>query len=47
MGAFYPTLPDGCVYRPAGGESFYVCNGTWFSPSYGANGVYYRVVPAP
>jgi hypothetical protein len=47
MGAIYPTLPAGCVYSPVGGASYYTCGGAWFSPAYGANGVYYRVVPAP
>ena len=47
MGAIYPTLPAGCVYSPFGGVSYYNCGNVWFSPSYGANGVYYRVVPAP
>jgi hypothetical protein len=31
----------------AGGLTYYNCGGTWFSPYYGANGVYYRVVPVP
>jgi hypothetical protein len=47
MGAIYPTLPAGCIYSPFGGVSYYNCGNVWFSPSYGANGVYYRVVPAP
>jgi hypothetical protein len=47
MGAIYTTLPPGCVLSPSGGKNYYYCNGTWFSPSYGANGVYYRVVPVP
>jgi hypothetical protein len=25
----------------------YLCGNTWFQPSFGANGVYYRVVPTP
>jgi hypothetical protein len=25
----------------------YLAGNTWFQPAYGANGVYYRVVPAP
>jgi hypothetical protein len=29
------------------GATYYLCGNTWFSPSYGANGVYYRVVPTP
>ena len=47
MGAIYTTLPAGCVYSTVGPSNYYSCNGTWFSPSYGANGVYYRVVLPP
>jgi hypothetical protein len=43
----YPTLPAGCVYSPVAGSAYYQCSGTWFSPNYGANGTYYRVVPMP
>src|SRR5262249_52603640 len=45
MGAIYPTLPEGCVYRPMLGA--YGCGGTFFKAAYGANGVYYRGVPRP
>jgi len=27
--------------------TYYLNGNTWFKPSYGANGVYYTVVPAP
>jgi hypothetical protein len=47
MGAIYPTLPAGCISPNVQGKSYYLCGNTWFQPSYGANGVYYRVVPAP
>jgi hypothetical protein len=47
INAIYPTLPAGCVYTTVGASSFYKCGVTWFSPAYGANGVYYRVVAAP
>lgn len=47
MGAIYATLPSGCVISNFGGATYYNCNGTWFSPFFGANGVYYRAVPAP
>ena len=33
------------LHRP--GTTYYQCGTTWFQPSYGANGVYYRVVPTP
>jgi len=47
MGAIYPTLPAGCATPSVGGTTYYLCGNTWFKPSYGANGVYYRVVPTP
>jgi len=47
MGAIYPTLPAGCASPSVGGTTYYLCGNTWFQPSYGANGVYYRVVPTP
>jgi len=47
MGAIYATLPAGCVTPSIQGTTYYLCGNTWFQPSYGANGVYYRVVPTP
>jgi hypothetical protein len=47
MGAIYPTLPPGATIQTIGNVTYYLYNGVWFSPSYGANGVYYRVVPTP
>jgi hypothetical protein len=47
VGGVYPTLPGGCQATPTPSGTFYACGSTWFSPAYGANGVYYRVVPAP
>ena len=41
----YAALPAGCAYQPAPHE--YLCGGTWFAPVYGANGVFYQVVPPP
>jgi hypothetical protein len=29
------------------GTNYYLLGNTWFKPAYGANGVYYSVVPAP
>jgi hypothetical protein len=29
------------------GQTYYLNGNTWFSPAYGANGIYYRVVVAP
>jgi hypothetical protein len=47
IGAIYATLPAGCVASSVHGTTYYQCSTTWFQPSYGANGVYYRVVPTP
>jgi hypothetical protein len=47
MGALYPTLPSGCVEPTVKGVAYYLCGNTWFQPTYGANGVYYKVVAAP
>lgn len=48
MGAVYAALPaGGCAMPQVNGATYYLCGNTWFSPSYGANGVYYRVVPTP
>jgi len=46
MGAIYATLPAGCAMSTVAGMTYYHCSNAWFQPSYGANGVYYRVVPA-
>ncbi len=45
MGVNYAALPTGCAYQP--GPNEYLCGGSWFRPAYGANGLYYTVVPAP
>ena len=47
MGGIYPTLPPGCISPKVQGMTYYLCGNTWFQPSYGANGIYYRVVAAP
>ncbi len=46
-GTIYAALPAGCAYTPFNGATYYNCGAAWFSPAYGANGVYYRVVPPP
>jgi hypothetical protein len=47
MGAIYATLPAGCITPQVAGGTYYLCGNAWFRPSYGANGIYYRVVPSP
>ena len=47
MGALYPELPAGCIEPNVKDVAYYLCGNTWFEPTFGANGVYYKVVPAP
>lgn len=47
MGLNYAALPAGAMSIPKNGVTYYLSGNTWFKPSYGANGVYYTVVPAP
>ncbi len=47
MGEIVATVPAGCASPSVQGKTYYLCGDTWLSPSYGANGVYYRVVPTP
>ncbi len=47
MGAIYAVPPAGAIVTNVGGVNYYLAGNTWFLPAYGANGVYYRVVPAP
>jgi hypothetical protein len=47
----YAALPPGCSFFKRGQYPYYFCSGTpnsyWLAPAYGANGVYYQVVPDP
>lgn len=47
MGTNYAVLPPGAGVATIAGVSYYQVGPTWFRPYYGANGVYYRVVPMP
>ncbi len=47
MGAIYATLPGGCNPATVSGTTYYLCGPHWLKPAFGANGVYYRVVPTP
>ncbi len=47
LGAHFSALPTGAVYVDRGGVTYYQVGNTWFTPAFGANGVYYNVVPAP
>jgi hypothetical protein len=43
----YTTLPANCLYQAVGGSNYFQCGGMWLTAAYGANGLYYKVVPAP
>ena len=49
MGQTVSALPASGVTSTANvqGSTYYLCGTTWFYPAFGANGVYYRVVPPP
>ena len=47
MGVNYAVLPPGASPANVAGGTYYIFGNTWFKPMYGANGVYYRVVPTP
>ena len=47
MGTNLAVLPAGSMTIDKNGATYYLLGNTWFKPSYGANGVYYQVVPAP
>ena len=47
MGGIYSAPPPGCATPSINGTTYYLCGNTWFQPNYGANGVFYRVVPTP
>jgi hypothetical protein len=48
MGEKTASVPtSGCANQTVSGATYYVCGTTWFKPAYGANGLYYTVVPAP
>jgi hypothetical protein len=46
-GASYVALPASCFPVNKNGVAYSLCGNTWFQPAYGANGIYYHVVPAP
>jgi hypothetical protein len=47
MGVNYAAVPAGAMAINKNGTTYYLSGNTWFQPHYGANGVYYAVVPTP
>jgi hypothetical protein len=47
VGSMVTSLPSGCTGATVGGTQYYGCNGTYYKPKFGSNGVYYVVVANP
>lgn len=47
LGASFSALPAGAVHVDRAGVTYYQVGNSWFKPLFGANGVYYSVVPTP
>jgi hypothetical protein len=47
VGVSYAGLPPGAIAVSRFGVNYYLSGNTWYQPVYGANGIFYRVVPAP
>ena len=47
VGAMVSALPDGCQLMTLNGKTYYQCGSTWYKPTFGADGVDYKVVPVP
>ena len=47
MGMSYATVPPGSIQVAKNGQTYYLNGNTWFKPAFGANGVFYTVVPTP
>jgi hypothetical protein len=47
MGTLLAAVPAGSIQTVVQGQTYYLNGNTWYQPAYGANGLYYRVVPTP
>lgn len=47
IGSVVVTLPGNCTSATVNGTRYYRCDGTFYKPHFGSNGVYYTVVPNP
>ena len=47
MGAIVGAPPAGSMQTVVQGQTYYLSGNTWYQAAYGANGIYYRVVPTP
>jgi uncharacterized low-complexity protein len=47
VGTIASSLPDGCQLMTVNGKTYYQCGSTWYKPTFGADGVDYKVVNVP
>jgi hypothetical protein len=47
VGTIASSLPDGCQLMTVNGKTYYQCGSTWYKPTFGADGVEYKVVNVP
>ena len=47
VGTIVSGLPDGCQLMTVNGKTYYQCGSTWYKPTFGADGVDYKVVNVP
>ena len=47
VGAVVGVPPAGSFQTVVQGQTYYISGNTWYQAAYGANGIYYRVVPTP
>lgn len=47
IGSQVAALPSDCNAMNVNGAQYYQCGLTWYQPFFGANGVYYTIVPTP
>ena len=47
VGTIVSSLPDGCQLMTVNSKTYYQCGATWYKPTFGADGVDYKVVNVP
>ena len=47
VGTTVSSLPDGCQLMTVNGKTYYQCGSTWYKPTFGSDGVAYKVVNVP
>jgi len=47
VGSIVSSLPDSCQLMTVNGKTYYQCGSIWYKPTFGADGVDYKVVNVP